>query len=69
MCMNKVQSCCGRPAGRKKTAKIEVVIEPAIKEEFMKLISSEGKSASVEIGCWIRQYIKNMNAENGGGDK
>lgn len=64
--MKQLPSPCGRPAGRKKTAKIEVVIEPAIKEEFMKLIASEGKTASVEIGCWIRQYIKVMQAENGG---
>ncbi len=55
------KSTCGRPAGRKKTAKIEVVIEPAIKEEFMKIIANEGKTASVEIGCWIRKYIKEVN--------
>ena len=52
------KSRCGRPAGRKKTAKIEIVLEPNIKAEFMELISSEGKTASVEIGDWIRQYIK-----------
>ena len=56
----------GRPPGRKKTAKIEVVIEPSIKEEFMKYIASEGKTASVEIGSWIRQYIKEMREESGG---
>ena len=39
---------CGRPAGRIKTAKIEISIEP-----------KEGKTASVEIGLWIREYIKN----------
>lgn len=64
--MKNTSSTCGRPAGRKKTAKIEVVIEPAIKEEFMKLIADEGKTASVEIGCWIRQYIKEMKLVNGG---
>ena len=26
---------CGRPAGRIKTAKIEISIEPAVKDEFM----------------------------------
>lgn len=50
---------CGRPAGRRKTAKIEIVIEPMIKDEFMTLLRSEGKTASVEIGLWIREYIKN----------
>lgn len=49
---------CGRPAGRKKTAKIEISIEPAVKAEFMELLHDEGKTASVEIGTWIREYIK-----------
>lgn len=49
---------CGRPAGRKKTAKIEVVIEPEIKENFMQIITNEGSTASVELGRWIRNYIK-----------
>lgn len=52
-------SNCGRPAGRRKTAKIEISIEPAVKEEFMELLHTEGKSASVEICQWIRDYIKN----------
>ncbi len=55
---DKKASNCGRPAGRRKTAKIEITIEPAIKEEFMKLLHDEGKTASVEIGSWIREYIK-----------
>lgn len=56
---NKKKSTCGRPAGRRKTAKIEISIEPAVKDEFMTLLHSEGKTASVEIGLWIREYIKN----------
>lgn len=55
--MEKKIKKCGRPAGRKKTAKIEVLIEPNIKEEFMKILKSEGKVASIELGIWIRQYI------------
>lgn len=47
----------GRPAGRTKTAKIEVSLEPDIKEKFMKQMRKEGKTASVEIGSWIRKYI------------
>ncbi len=62
--MAKEKAQCGRPAGRKKTAKIEVVIEPEIKEKFMRIISDEGKTASVEIGCWIRKYIKEKNMES-----
>lgn len=56
---NKNKSNCGRPAGRRKTAKIEISIEPTVKDEFMTLLHSEGKTASVEIGLWIRKYIKN----------
>lgn len=55
---NTKQKNCGRPAGRRKTAKIEVSIEPDVKEEFMDMLHIEGKSASVEIGQWIRKYIK-----------
>ena len=46
---------CGRPAGRIKTAKIEISIEPTVKDEFMTLLRKEGKTASVEIGLWIRE--------------
>ena len=54
---------CGRPAGRRKTAKIEISIEPVVKNEFMTLLRAEGKTASVEIGLWIREYIKNNKLE------
>jgi len=54
---------CGRPAGRRKTAKIEISIEPVIKEEFMEFLQEEGKTASVEIGSWIREYIKDKKKE------
>ena len=57
--MNKTNTKGGRPPGKIKTAKIEVVIEPTLKEDFMNLMHSEGKSASVEIGNWIRNYMKN----------
>lgn len=55
---NKNTKTCGRPAGRKKTAKIEITIEPEVKKAFMELLHNEGKTASVEIGNWIRKYIK-----------
>lgn len=60
------KKCYGRPPGRKKTAKIEISIEPEIKEEFMMLLHQEGKSASVEICGWIRAFIKAKSEE---GDK
>ena len=55
----------GRPSGRIKTAKIEISLEPSVKEEFMDLLHSEGKTASVQVGEWIKQYIaasKNIEA-------
>lgn len=54
----KKQKSYGRPPGKVKTAKIEIAIEPEIKEEFMQLLSQEGKKASIEIGVWIREYIR-----------
>ncbi len=55
---------CGRPAGRKKTAKIEIAIEPELKEEFMSCLHDEGKTASVQIGLWIREYLKANKEES-----
>ncbi len=60
--MNK-QANCGRPAGRMKTSKIEVSIEPEVKSAFMELLRKDGKTASVEIGQWIRNYIKENSEE------
>ncbi len=56
--MANIKSSSGRPPGRIKTAKIEIVIEPEIKTAFMECVRREGKAASVEIGVWIRDYIK-----------
>ena len=56
--MNNDIKTVGRPSGRVKTAKIEVSIEPDIKDAFMEKLSSEGKKASTEIGLWIREYVK-----------
>lgn len=56
--MERTPKPCGRPSGRLKTAKIEVSIEPEIKDEFMAILVSQGKKASVEICSWIRDYIK-----------
>lgn len=50
--------CIGRPSGRKKTAKVEVLLEPEVKKEFMEILVKEGKTASAEICNWVRDYIK-----------
>lgn len=57
--MEKKINVGGRPMGRIKTAKIEVAIEPEIKNAFMRKLASEGKKASTEISMWIREYLKN----------
>ncbi len=54
----------GRPAGKKKTAKIEVSLEPEVKDEFMQLIRENGGNASVVIGQWITEYIKENREVN-----
>lgn len=53
----------GRPRGRKKTSKIEVSIEPEIKDQFMKLLAEEGVTASGKICGWIREYIREHGGE------
>ena len=47
----------GRPSGSIKTAKIEISIEPKVKDTFMSIVHDEGKTASGKLGEWIRDYI------------
>lgn len=60
----------GRPLGRRKTSKIEICLEPEVKNQFMTYLKDEGKSASIEVGFWINEYIKERNSKyhsiNGG---
>lgn len=49
---------CGRPAGRIKTAKVEVKLDPLVKDAFMEKLRLDGKTASCLIGEWIRLYLK-----------
>ena len=65
---NKKKSNCGRPAGRIKTAKIEISIELYSSklgkmQSCPPILCNQGKTASVEIGLWIRDYIKNNKLE------
>lgn len=57
--MSSISNKGGRPRGRKKTSKIEILLEPEVKNQFMECLKSEGKCASIEIGNWIREYIRN----------
>lgn len=53
----------GRPSGRRKTSKIEICLEPSTKSKFMECLKEEGKCASVEIGYWINEYIREHEKE------
>lgn len=55
---------CGRPAGRRKTAKIEIAIEPEVKEEFMAICYEAGMTASTQLYQYIREFIKMNKEEN-----
>lgn len=48
----------GRPAGKIKTSKIEVTIEPELKDKFMKEIHIQNKQVSVVLREWIIQYLE-----------
>lgn len=54
---------CGRPAGRRKTAKIEIALEPDVKDEFMAICYEEGRTASNQLYQYIREYIKMYKKE------
>lgn len=58
---NKEIKNCGRPAGRRKTAKIEIAIEPEVKDELMNICYEEGLTASTQIYQYIREFIKSYN--------
>ncbi|WP_153126787.1 antitoxin [Peribacillus tepidiphilus] len=63
--MNSIINKGGRPRGRKKTSKIEILLEPEVKDQFMNCLKTQGKCASVEIGSWIKEYIrKNMDSKS-----
>lgn len=47
----------GLQAGRK-TAKIEIALEPDVKDEFMAICYEEGRTASNQLYQYIREYIK-----------
>lgn len=61
--MDREAKAIGRPAGRRKTAKIEIAIEPEIKEEFMAICYEEGRSASTQLYQYIREFIKSKKKE------
>lgn len=53
----------GRPAGKIKTSKIEITLEPEIKEQFMQIAHENNNYCSVLIREWIIEYIATNNAK------
>jgi hypothetical protein len=51
----------GRPSGKVKTAKIEITIEPEIKERFMEMLHTQNKQASVVLREWIINSLELSN--------
>ncbi|QFF97573.1 antitoxin [Psychrobacillus glaciei] len=47
----------GRPAGKIKTSKIEITVEPKLKEEFMAIVHGNNQYCSILIREWIIDYI------------
>lgn len=53
----------GRPKGKKKTTKIEIVLEPNIKQAFMKSLHDNNQYASIVLREWIIDYINKHGVE------
>lgn len=54
----------GRPKGQNKTSRLEIMINPKIKEKFVKLTKSMGSNPSVKINEMIIKYITENEAVN-----
>lgn len=54
----------GRPKGKCKTSKIEVMMKPEMKEEFKRITESNGSNPSVTICQFVAQYIKEQGKED-----
>lgn len=63
--MSGVKGKSGRPKGQKKTSRIQIMIEPEIKEEFRRITESNGSNPSVKICELIIEYIKENNKKRG----
>lgn len=56
--MSGIKGQSGRPKGAKKTSKIQIMIEPEIKEEFTRIAESNGSNVSMKIHEFIFKYIR-----------
>lgn len=57
------KKCGGRPAGRIKTDKIEILIEPDLKVEYKQICQAKGISASVHLHEYIRHFVEAERGE------
>lgn len=47
----------GRPAGKVKTSKIEITVEPELKNDFMSIVHEKNQYCSVLIREWMIDYV------------
>lgn len=47
----------GRPAGKVKTSKIEITVEPELKNDFMSIVHENNQYCSVLIREWMIEYV------------
>lgn len=56
----------GRPKGQNKTSRLEIMINPDIKNKFVKITKSMGSNPSVKINEMIIKFIsENEDKSNG----
>ena len=53
----------GRPSGKIKTSKIEITVEPELKEQFMSIVHNNNQYCSILIREWIIEYIDRNNKQ------
>jgi len=54
----------GRPKGKNKDTRLNIMISSDLKNEFQKIVSQKGSNVSVKICELIVNYIKKQKEEN-----
>lgn len=65
MVMTTKKSRAGRPKGKNKTSRLEVMVSPEIKDKFVSLTRDNGSNPSVKINEMIISYIKESEKGDG----
>jgi len=61
--MKKIKSNVGRPNIKNKTDRLQIMINPKMKDEFKKVTESKGSNVSVKICELIADYLENNRKE------